>query len=77
MIATSRPSEDHVAARTEAFAERGATWRTGPPNAGAIEAPPRDRKRISAPSGDHLGCVSIALVSFESVHVRPPPTGRT
>jgi hypothetical protein len=55
------------------------TGREDPPNAGAIDAPPRVRNKSWVPSGDHCGIVSTAVESSDNGIVLPPapvPTGR-
>ena len=48
--------------------------RAGPPPAGALNTPARERKKIREPSGDHTGFDSEAAVSPVSRKARPSPT---
>src|SRR5688572_5676702 len=49
------PSGDHAAQLMSPVRCAGTSWRVGPPKDGALNTPPRERKRTRVPSGDHRG----------------------
>jgi hypothetical protein len=55
----------------------GSSGRAGPPDAGALNAPPPARKRTRVPSGDQRGCDWTTAVSSVSGMLLPPDTVRT